>query len=293
MWITFNIISEFLSVSKIPSKSHHECKNIDYQLKFHMDYMGYQLSHIHIPLQIECLHHQWNISSKNQYYKEIVLHIWPRSDYNFFDHFSSLMIFPSLRCKLSDIFWKVLIDPKIIFPHPIFLTVDQKHHPLHSRYDLKIVIKFFVRMILFNSSWFNAGKCLKNILFLWCITTDSISFPRFVCSYITPGTLCCTNTKKLWCNSTCNKTKNLGASKYVFLKPQMTVTISNVFFFHINSSPPNEPFLLSKSVYSVQNMFWVTAISFWGKPWNDFIIALLTYYLLSLSEFFLHLCKCE
>ena len=91
------------------------------------------------------------------------------------------------------------------------------------------VITFFVRIILFNYSWFDTCKCINNNLFLWYITVDSRYFPRFNCLYITPRTLCCTNTKNLWCDSQCNKTKNLGTSKWIFLISQMIVTISDVF----------------------------------------------------------------
>ena len=54
--------------------------------------------------------------------------------------------------------------------------------------------------------------------------------------------------------------------------------------FHINSSSSNEPILFSKSVYSVQNMSWVTAIYSSDSPENNILITLLTYFLLSLSE---------
>ena len=94
-----------------------------------------------------------------------------------------------------------------------------------------IVIKLFFIMILFNSIWFNTGGCINNTLFLWYITANGRSFSRFNCLYVTPRTLCCTNTKNLWCDSTCNKTKNLGARKWIFLMPKMTVTISDVFAF--------------------------------------------------------------
>ena len=94
----------------------------------------------------------------------------------------------------------------------------------------KIVINLFVRMILLNSIWFNTGGCINNTLFIWYITANSRSFPRFNCFYVTPRTLCCTNTKNLWCDSTCNKIKNLGVRKWIFLMPQMNVAIFDVFF---------------------------------------------------------------
>ena len=71
----------------------------------------------------------------------------------------------------------------------------------------------------------------NNNFFLWYITANIRSFPRFNFLCVAPGTLFCTNTKNLWCDSTFNKTKNLGARKWIFLMPQMTVTISDVFAF--------------------------------------------------------------
>ena len=97
-----------------------------------------------------------------------------------------------------------------------------------------IVIKLFVRMILLNSIWFNTGRCKNNTLFLWYSTADTRSFPRCNCFYITPKKLCCTNNNNLWCDSTCNKTNNLGTRKWIFLMPQMTVTIYDVFVFPYN-----------------------------------------------------------
>ena len=95
----------------------------------------------------------------------------------------------------------------------------------------KIVIKLFVWLVLFNYRWFNTGGCINNTLFLWYITANGRYFPRFNCLYVTPRTLCCTNTKNLLCDSTCNKTNNLGERKWIFLMPQMTVAITNVFAF--------------------------------------------------------------
>ena len=94
-----------------------------------------------------------------------------------------------------------------------------------------IVIQLLVIMILFNYSWFNKCICINNTLFLWYITNNIRSFPIFNCLYVTPRTLYCTNCKKLWCESTCNKTKNLGARKWIFWIPQMAVIISDVFDF--------------------------------------------------------------
>ena len=82
----------------------HECKNIHDQLKSHMENLGYQLSNIRLHLQIEFIYHQWNISSPYQYHKKIVLHTWPRIEYNISDHLSSSTIFPSLQCKLLALF---------------------------------------------------------------------------------------------------------------------------------------------------------------------------------------------
>ena len=94
-----------------------------------------------------------------------------------------------------------------------------------------IAIKFFLIMILFNSIWFNTVRCINNTLFLWYITANIRSFPRFNYFYVTPRTLFCANTNNLWCDSTCNKTKNIGTRKWIFLMPQMTVTIFDVFYF--------------------------------------------------------------
>ena len=46
------------------------------------------------------------------------------------------------------------------------------------------------------------------------------------------------------------------------------------------------PILLSKSVYSVQNMSWVTAISSSDSPENNVLITLLTCFLWFLSEWY-------
>ena len=69
LWIAFNAISGFWSVSKILLNKSSWMENIHDQLKFHLDGLGYQLSNICIPLQIECIHHQLNIFSKNIYHK--------------------------------------------------------------------------------------------------------------------------------------------------------------------------------------------------------------------------------
>ena len=94
-----------------------------------------------------------------------------------------------------------------------------------------IVIKLFVWMVLFNSSWFNTGGCINNNIFRWCITANGRSFLRFNFLYVTPRTLCCTSTKNLLCDSKCKKTNNLGEWKWIFLMPQMTVAVTNVFAF--------------------------------------------------------------
>ena len=86
-------------------------------------------------------------------------------------------------------------------------------------------------MILLDYSWLNTLRCINNNRFLWYITANSRYFDKFICLYITPITLCCTNTKNLWCNSIRYKTKNLGVRKWIFLMPQITVTISDVFAF--------------------------------------------------------------
>ena len=95
----------------------------------------------------------------------------------------------------------------------------------------KRIINIFFRMILSNYRWFNKVICTNNTLFLWYITAYSIYFTRFSCIYITPRAIRCTNIKNLLCNSTCLKTKNLGTRKWIFLIPQMTITISDVFDF--------------------------------------------------------------
>ena len=92
-----------------------------------------------------------------------------------------------------------------------------------------VFIKLFVRMIFFNSRWFNTGRFINNTLFLWYITANTRSFPGFNCLYVTPRALYYTNTKNLLCDYICNKKKNLGARKWIFLMPQMIVTISDVF----------------------------------------------------------------
>ena len=89
LWITCNEISEFWSVSMILSNKSSWMKKIHDKLKFHLDDMGYQLRHIHIPLKSECLHHKLNIFYQNKYHEEIVIHICTRSEYEFFDHFYS------------------------------------------------------------------------------------------------------------------------------------------------------------------------------------------------------------
>ena len=94
-----------------------------------------------------------------------------------------------------------------------------------------IIIKVFIRIILFDYSWFNTVRCINNTLFLWYITSDSRSCTWFNCIYTTPITLIYTNTKKFLCNYTWYKTKNLGAMKWMFLMLQMTITISDVFDF--------------------------------------------------------------
>ena len=100
-----------------------------------------------------------------------------------------------------------------------------------------IVIQCFVRMILFNSSWFNTGICIHNTPFLWYITANSRPFTRFNCLYVNPRTIWYTNTKKIWCESTRNKTKNLGARNWIFLMPQIKVTIFDVFDFSYKFIP--------------------------------------------------------
>ena len=92
-------------------------------------------------------------------------------------------------------------------------------------------VKVFILMILLNSSWFNTGRFINNTLFLLYITDDSRYFIGFNCFYITPITISFTNTINLWCNSTCYKTNILGERKWIFLMPQMTITISDVFDF--------------------------------------------------------------
>ena len=92
-----------------------------------------------------------------------------------------------------------------------------------------IIVKILIWMILLNSIWFNKWRCINNTIFLWFFTTYSISFTRFNFLYITPRTISCTNTKNFWCKYTCYKTKNLGSRKWIFLMPQMNMTISDIF----------------------------------------------------------------
>ena len=94
-----------------------------------------------------------------------------------------------------------------------------------------IINKAFIIMILLSSIWFNIGRFINNSMFLWYITDDSISFTIFNCLYINPRMLICTNIKNHQCNYTCYKTNNLGARKWIFLMPQITITISDVFAF--------------------------------------------------------------
>ena len=139
-----------------------------------------------------------------------------------------------------------------------------------------IIIKVFIIMILFNSSWFNTVICINNTLFLWYITSDIISFTRFSCLYITPRTLWCTNTKNLWCNSTCYKTNNLGARKLIFLISQITITISDILLIlQINPVPSKGPFMLLKPVYPVQNKSGVKFNSYSDNTWNNALIKFL------------------
>ena len=123
-----------------------------------------------------------------------------------------------------------------------------------------MIIKVFIIIIVFNYSWFNTGICINNTLFLWYITADSIYFTRFNSLCINPITLSFTNTKNLWCNSTCWKKLNLVQGSQYFWCHKWLLPSLVSFLFQINSSPSTEPFLLLKSVYSVPNKYRVKSI---------------------------------
>ena len=122
-----------------------------------------------------------------------------------------------------------------------------------------IIIKVFIWMILFNSRLFNTGRFINNTLFLWYITADSRYFTRFDFLCIAPWTLCFANTKNLWCNSTCKKKNLVQGSQYFWCHKWLLPSLVS-FLFQKNSSPPTEPFLLLKSVYSVPNKYRVKSI---------------------------------
>ena len=88
-------------------------------------------------------------------------------------------------------------------------------------------------MILFNYSQLNRGTFITNTLFLWYITADGRYFTCFNCLYVTPRTLCCNNSNNLSCKSTCYKTNNNGARKWIFLMPQMTITRVSVWSWEV------------------------------------------------------------
>ena len=54
----------------------------------------------------------------------------------------------------------------IIFPRPIFLTVDKSIIIFIPSVTWKIIIKVFIRIILFYSTWLNIGRCINNNPFL-------------------------------------------------------------------------------------------------------------------------------
>ena len=124
-----------------------------------------------------------------------------------------------------------MFDLKMISPHPVYPTVDQTIIIFIPSVTWAIIIKDFIWMIWINFSWFDTGRFINNNLFLWYINADSRSFIIFNFIYSAPRMLYCTNTNKLWCNSKCYKIKNLVTRKWIFLMPQMTVTISDVFAF--------------------------------------------------------------
>ena len=185
-----------------------------------------------------------------------------------------------------------MIDLKNFFHTPFFQVLIVIIIIFITSMDLTIVIKFFIRMIFFDSSLFNTSRCINNTLFIWYITDDSRSFTVFHCIFVTPRTLCCTNNKNLLCDSTCSKTKNLGArSEYVWCHKWLLPYLM-YFLFQINSSPSNEPFLFSKIVYSVQNMSWVTAISSGDNSWNNIWLHCWLFSYNHCSNYLLHIWEC-
>ena len=178
-------------------------------------------------------------------------------------------------------FWLI----RKFFSHaPFFLLLIKITIIFIPRVTWTISIMGFIIIILFDSIWFNTGRCLNNTLYFWYITADRIYFTRFNCIYITPRTLFCTNANHLWCNTTCYKTKDLGARKWIFLMPQMTVTLSDVFAFP--EKCVSTKWTNFYHLYSVQDKSLVTAILSEDNPWNNVLIQLSICFLWSLSKLY-------
>ena len=138
-----------------------------------------------------------------------------------------------------------------------------------------ILIKFLVMVLLLNSSWFNTGICINNTLFILYSTAERRYVTRFHYLYITPRTLSCTNTKNIWCNYTCYKNKNLGARKYIFLMPQIAITISDDRI-HPNTSPFSTHHLIWLKYKGVSQIFQLIymVFSYLNSVWHFSVIKL-------------------
>ena len=147
-------------------------------------------------------------------------------------------------------------------------------------------------MILFNYIWFNICRCINNNMFLWYTTDDSISFTRFNCLYITTRMLSCTNNKNLSCNSTFQKTKNLGARKWILMMLQMTITIMGVFdypdtFITIKGNIIVIEFNIGTPKYAQSKIYFSS-----NMPWKNFLMTLLTCFIFFRITYKQHVYKC-
>ena len=176
-----------------------------------------------------------------------------------------------------------MVHPKIIYPHPIFWMLIKSIIVFIPIMNGIMAINIIVITIIFNSSWFDAGRCMNNTLFLWYITADSRYFTRFKCLFITPRTIICTNTKKVLCKSTCCKTKNLGSRKWILLMPKMKIIITGVFSFPDKLIAIKGTILLIEvSIFSPKyyRLIWNSSAD---NHSNNAFITLLNCFLLSLS----------
>ena len=107
-----------------------------------------------------------------------------------------------------------------------------------------IVIKLFVRMILFNFRWFNICGCIKNTLFLWYITANSRYFPRlnFFTSPQERSAVPIPRTFDVTLHTTKPRTLVQGSEYFWCHKWLLPYLMS--LLFHINSSASNEPIFL-------------------------------------------------